>query len=413
MLDFFQNGWNELVVIRWDQPLNYLYIPVLVLYVGVAAALLRWGRLSEIGALDLKHGDRHNYGIEGIRGPLAFFVLIAHFLSTQKTLIDGGFGRIFAEHERLASTAGLAVCYFFAITGYLFWKKFLVSPNTNIALMFYGRIARILPAFLAVCIVSLALIGITDPAAFMAPFATTLHGAFSLFTLGHYDATFSRWVLLDVGPTWTLFWEFLFYALLPFLFAARRLIGPVLFHLAVPVLLSFWNPGHELLFIWVGTVVAEAAEVMDGRTLLIDRCLHFVAPAIFAYSFLRGEFAFSPWYGIETGIVVLALARRATFGGILSWTALQALGRVGYSTYLFHGLVIHASIFCTAAFVDFATLGHVGLLLYFLCLLPVMILVSALAFRYLERPFMASSTARRMETYASASYLKSLPSDPR
>jgi hypothetical protein len=142
-MDIVLAAVDELVAIRWEQPLNYLAFALLALYVAIAAALLKWGKLEQLGRLDLKAGKHHNYGVEGIRGPLAFFVVIAHYLSVQNISLAGSFGRSSADHERLASTAGLAVCYFFAITGYLFWNKFLRNPDTDVKVMFYGRI----PAF--------------------------------------------------------------------------------------------------------------------------------------------------------------------------------------------------------------------------------------------------------------------------
>jgi len=135
----FHSAYDALVAINYPQGLNYLAFLLLAGYVLCAALFLKWGRLEQWGRLGLKEGHQHNYGIEGIRAPLAFFVLIAHYLSTQKILTDGVFGRLNGEHERLASMAGLAVCYFFAITGYLFWRKFIKNPDTSPLLMFYGR----------------------------------------------------------------------------------------------------------------------------------------------------------------------------------------------------------------------------------------------------------------------------------
>jgi len=392
----FYSAYETLAEVRWSQSLNYISFLLLVGYVLCAAVLMKWGRLEVWGRLGLKEGSHHNYGVEGLRGPLAFFVVIAHYLSIQNILINDVFGRLNGEHERLASAAGLAVCYFFTITGYLFWRKFLKNPDASPALLFYGRAARILPAFLALCGISLVLIAVTDPSAFVGNFGDVLWRIVSLFTLGSYDVALSKWVLLDVGPTWTLYWELLFYALLPFLFAFRRVIGPLGFHLGLPLLLAFWEPKHLLIFIWVGTLVADICEWLERspKKWLAPWLLGSLAPLIFLYSFLRGEFSFSRWYCLETGIVVLALARGSSFWGVLRIRPLQALGRIGYSTYLFHGVTIHASIYLAAPFVDFASLGDRGLLVYFICLLPALVVVPAVTFRYFERPFLDSSAAR-------------------
>jgi len=398
----FHSGYDTLIAIRYPQGLNYIAFLLLVGYVLCAAILVRWGRMEVWGRLALKEGSHHNHGIEGIRGPLAFFVVIAHYLSTQNILTNGVFGRSNVDHERLASTAGVAICYFFAITGYLFWRKFLKNPDASPILMFYGRIARILPAFLALCVISLILIAVTDSTAFVGNFGDVLWRVASLFTLGHYDTALSKWVLLDVGPTWTLYWELLFYALLPFLFASRRVIGPLWFHLGFPLLLAFWEPKHLLLFIWVGTLVADICEWLERspKQYQASWLLGFLAPIVFFYSFLRGEFSFSPWYCLETGVVVLALARGSLFWGLLKLRPLQALGRIGYSTYLYHGVIIHFSIYLAAPFIDFASLDDWGLLVYFICLLPVLVAVPAVTFRYFEKPFIDSSVAKRVLSFA-------------
>jgi len=133
--EFFYSVYDALIVVRHAQDLNHVAFLLLAGYVLCAAALMKWGNIEVWGRLDLKEGRHHNYGIEGFRGPLEFFIIIFHYLLTQNMLINGVFGFSSASHERLAMIGGLSVCYFFVITGYLFWRKFLKNSDASTTLL--------------------------------------------------------------------------------------------------------------------------------------------------------------------------------------------------------------------------------------------------------------------------------------
>lgn len=385
--------WATLFALNYTQHLNYVAFAMLAAYASVIWVFNRLIGPSVWKGASAPASAEHNYGIEGIRGPLAFFVVFAHYLSVQNIIVNGSFGRMNPDHDRLASTAGLAVCYFFAITGYLFWRKFLRHPDTNVQRMFYARIYRIVPAFATLAVISLAIIiGLHLGELSQRPLSATFFQFASIFSLGMYDSSLSPWLDLFVGPTWTLRWELLFYATLPFLFTIRQTIGPWAFHIGLPVLLHYWSPGNEFLYIWFGCLAAEAAIVLERASPAehMDRVLFVLAPPLFTFAFLRGEFSFSPWFGVEAAVVVIALARGSTFFGILRLPVMQVMGKISYSTYLFHGCVIFAAVSAIGP-TRFSEFGNAGLLAVFVLLLPMILAASAVSYRFLEFPFLRAS----------------------
>lgn len=245
---------------------------------------------------------------------------------------------------RLAPVGIIGVAFFFQITGFLFWHKFLVSPGLDIQPMVRGRVFRIVPALLVTYAVIVALLIIVAPNAFAIWDLRRVRDFLSVFSIGGYRREFTDWVVYLAGPTWTLKWEIIFYALLPFLFGMRRLIGPLSFHLLTPFLLYFWIPDHSvsqawlpdnaLIYIWSGTLLAEARMLMERvptrLVRLADLTLHALALPTFVFLILRAEFIFTFPQIMPIFLVMLSLVRGGTFYGLLRLPAFQFLGKISY-----------------------------------------------------------------------------------
>jgi peptidoglycan/LPS O-acetylase OafA/YrhL len=363
--------------------------------------------------LDLSRG--YSKPLEGIRGVLAFSVLAHHALVAYAYQSD----RVWKPPaSRFYAQLGMiAVLLFFFTTAYLFWSKLLRSPKLDPLSFYRDRVKRLWPAYLfatglffvsvfvisrghrntsAISIVGSALSWI----AFTLPGQPLLNGVSG-------DALFSI--------VWSLRDEWLFYLCLPFLgwFACRKRYG-LLCLLAIVVIARV---AVATIVTWPATLDHLNFHVLNMllaiRYFLYLVCFGFsgglivaaIEPSPQLVKLARGRAGFilsmislgvtvrlvGPSYGArETAGLILPFACIAwgnTWCGLLSSSPMRFLGRVSYSAYLLHLIVIYAvysimpksngKLFLST-WAYCACLGLIGTLVLFL---------STFSYRWFEAPF--------------------------
>ncbi|WP_298829526.1 acyltransferase [uncultured Piscinibacter sp.] len=359
--------------------------------------------------------------LDGLRGFLALAVFAFHLA------ILPGFhatGEWRVPDARFVGALGpVGVSLFFMVTGFLFWGRLLrTQGRPGWRRLYLGRLFRIAPMYLVVVIAMLGVVFARSGFALREPPAQVLGAVLQWLALGLIDTQpdvngeAARHVL--AGVTWTLWYEWVFYALLPVWAAAarwRRHLGAVLVLLfACLAAKRLWQVdalGLAALFA-IGMVVASLRHAQPAWAW--PRALGSSVAALC----LAGAFA-APGGGYGTGTALLlgvffhAVCAGATLFGLLGGRGAQRLGTVSYSLYLMQGLLLTAlwAIAPVAAFAQSSPAAHGAVGIVGAVLL---VLASAAGYAGVERPGIAlgrhvAALARRPRPSASSAASSPMP----
>jgi peptidoglycan/LPS O-acetylase OafA/YrhL len=197
--------------------------------------------------------------------------------------------------------------------------------------------------------------------------------------------------LMVAGVTWTLCYEWFFYISLPIIALASFIRTPVwviaVCLLALMIQLHFGPPRGSILSIFLGGILAA---LLSGIETFRRFSKSKLASFVVAFSLLVEASGFSTSYAIAPlALLVLSfclIANGADLFGILSHPLSRVLGEISYGIYLIQGLVLFI-YWKYVITIDIAS--HVGSFTYWLLqsiCVPVLLVVSYFAFRYIERP---------------------------
>lgn len=397
----------------------------------------------------------HLRGIEGLRAIAACSIVLVHVwaFSSPSGVVLGGDEWI----GDALSTLSVGVTLFFTLSGFLLYRPFVASiarakPHMPIGTYLRNRVLRIVPAYWAILFVAAVILGTV--------YIRTANGGlevgrmtdpFSLLQAGLllHDYRPSE-LLIGIGPAWSLAVEVVFYAVLPLLVLAaaalarrakdRRqrimvLLGPPLLLLLVGLSGKFmagtvlsapptagynanWHSVIERSF-WAqadlfsfGMVIAVLfVEVEDGRLSLPRHWRPAAAAlglAIFvpcAWTMNQGEQSYlvqntGEALGIALGFAAIVLpgrraGQRSQVTDLLENPALVAVGIISYSIFLWHLPVID-----WLAAHDLLLEGWGGLLVNVLIVGAVVGLLSAITYRFVERPALRRKHSTQDPAYA-------------
>lgn len=358
--------------------------------------------------------------LESLRGLLALSVFFHHAVTTY-------FHMIYRNWPPPPSTfyfllASAPVTMFFFLSGYLFWSRCILRGAIWDSRSFYAaRARRILPAYyLTLPLVAALALGCTGftfheralrvAGEILAWMAMALpYGTFP--RINGYPET----VYTDAGVPWSLRYEVIFYAALPFM--SRRATGNwTLFWLALfgasYGLLDWLSarpfyPGGPFLglafglsrFFFVGfgfgMFTAYIQTVLPERISRLIRTRPF---AVLAIGLLGAQFYVNPpTYSARQSLLLLIPFMAVAFGndllGLLSLRPLEFLGRISYSLYVVHGLVLFSLSHLINRWIPFQLLGP-WLFWNFVGLAGTLaICISAAMHRWVEIPWMARKPA--------------------
>lgn len=348
-----------------------------------------------------------NHSIEGLRGFLAIGVFIHHatiwhqYLHTEKWSKPQS-----VYYDQLGK---ISVTFFFMITSFLFIGKLVQKgPGAiNWPRYFPSRLNRLVPMYWTAMSIHILIL--------MATAGWRLHVAPDVFLkslLSWYTFTFfanpgingSNYTsIINAGVAWSLPLEWLFYCCLP-------IIAAVFFRVRVPwiylgfgalisVLFFYCAPKPlDLFFVFIfltGAIAAFLLRVPLMKRISRQKATSVAVLLLIALSFPMGSQ--SRWLGLAmiAGAFCLIATACPVFG-ILHSRTLRFLGEIAYSTYLLHGIVLFVTMYFGFGLRQAAQLSPT---LYCLCILfltPIVVILSYLGFRFIERPFMRRSSRSQL-----------------
>jgi peptidoglycan/LPS O-acetylase OafA/YrhL len=366
------------------------------------------------------HGDRFNIPLESLRGVLALGVFFHHSVTNYYFFKTGKWGPAPSPFYLLMGSA--PVTMFFFLSGYLFWMKCLTQGGVgNIRSFFKARARRLLPAYFFVLIF-----------VFLNAFVVTR------FTL-HEDLykvilEMGQWAtvgvpfgvfpningyvdthLINAGVAWSLRYEILFYLSLPLMALLSRRHWTL-------VWLAFFAALYALMFRYVHSpqfVWSLGLDLINGIATFY--CLGFSLGMLTAYlkvnlpdswiaSFRARAWAVAalmllfihfyknfPSTSVRQSSYLIVPFIIIAFGndifGILSRRSLLFLGKISYSIYLVHGVVIFAFSRLLSFWIPFESLTPLSFWLFTLVNGCVAVTVSAAIYRWIELPWLTKKLA--------------------
>lgn len=286
--------------------------------------------------------------IDGLRGFLALGVFTFHLVMTRGFIETGAWEVPASRFYGLLGPVGVSL--FFMLTGFLFWGKLLRSRGRlQWKALYIGRLFRIAPMYLGVVLVMLLVVAVRTGFELREPSTAVLGAVLQWLALGLIDTQ------PDVnghpagqvlaGVTWTIAYEWAFYAALIVIAPLARRRAHLLFVLAAAALCigakMLWRidaAGFAVLFLSGMTVASLLHDKLLPR--LSDRVGSAVALACLTIAFSTGFGGYSTWTGLLLALFFYLVCSGVSLFGLLRTAPAQRLGKISYSLYLMQGLVL-------------------------------------------------------------------------
>lgn len=333
--------------------------------------------------------------IDGLRGYLALFVFVHHGCIWYHYLQHG---RWEAPPSYLYTHLGQSsVALFFMITGFLFFGRVVAGRVAPIdwPRLALSRVLRLAPLYFSVLFLLGIAIWLLSEGELKVPAGQLALDALRWASFTIYGAPdlnqFGNTWRITAGVTWSLPYEWLFYASLPLqalLLRARVSLGALLLGtIALALILSAFQPRpiHLATFAFgmLAAWLARWRHWQDFAARPLAGVLVVVALLLLVLGF-PGLYRLPPLMSL--GLAFCLIAGGCDLFGLLRWRPSVRLGEISYSVYLLHGIVLF-TLFHGIVGVDAA--ARWSPLVYsavVVALTPVLVALCTLSFVAIERP---------------------------
>nr|WP_294794366.1 acyltransferase [uncultured Mucilaginibacter sp.] len=349
--------------------------------------------------------------LDGLRAIAALGVLWIHCWSVYEAprFVVKGF-----DITSLLALGGNGVDLFFVISGfcmYYFYVRNKTFSYADFAQFIKQRWIRLSPAFYAACLVYIGLKFYRDP-------------SFNIIKSALTSVAYLNGIIYQYTPEsilWSLTAEWQFYIIVPFLLIYQHRVGFKISFGVITILMLVLAVGSVLLFrsksdILTNQIIFRYFQfmwgILVGRLILLFPQYQLKYRPLFFFGFViityMGRICIShpvlslssQYYNLFKllgfglmglgfgGIVYLAITSQNTIKLLLGNRIISLLGRVSFSFYLWHA-VVHAFI---GAYLIKRFGSNAGILVPFVNFFvstAILIPISILSFRLLEKPFMA------------------------
>ena len=337
--------------------------------------------------------------IDGLRGFLAFFVFLHHssiwyfYLRTDLWNLPPS---NFYTHLGQSS-----VSLFFMITGFLFFSKLIDARSMGIdwTRLFVSRFFRLVPLYLFAIIIVFIIVAFLSDGILNEPIIILIkHAAYWIgFTvLGDPDLNrINQTFIIVAGVTWSLPYEWFFYFTLPLLALLVRVVPPlpcIILGVISLVTLIFWRPhiGHLLPFL--SGIIASLLVRYSIFCNLASRkiCSYFIIGFIvIIFYFFPSKSGFIQFSLLS--LIFLLVAGGNNIFGVLIHPISRSLGEFAYSIYLLHGICLFVVFNFIFGIENSKLFSSMYYWIIIVLLSPIIIIVSFVSFRCIERPAMKST----------------------
>lgn len=334
--------------------------------------------------------------IDGLRGYLAFGVFLHHaviwyfFLHTSKWQVPSSH-----LYTHLGQSS---VALFFMITGFLFWSKLIDGRARAIdwRRLYVSRVFRLTPLYLFAILAVLFLVMAASGFNLNEPLRPLLRktAEWLAFTIpGNPDLNgFRKTFVVIAGVTWSLPYEWLFYAALPLGALVLGTMPPkrwLIFSLVVLSLVAIAMPAIEPIYLATfggGIAAAFCARSENMRARFSGKVGAILAIVCFGATVIIFPRADNLPSVLLLSMGFIAIACGNTLFGVLALPASRLLGEIGYSLYLLHGILLFATFQFGFGMDAASTISASKYWLLILGIVPVLVTMGYITFRMIESP---------------------------
>jgi peptidoglycan/LPS O-acetylase OafA/YrhL len=336
--------------------------------------------------------------IDGFRGFLALSVFIHHSNIWYQYIHLGHWE---SGKSNFYNQLGLSgVSFFFMITSFLFVSKLLQAKEKGFDwnAFFKSRVYRLTPMYLVATAIFYFIVMTLSHWKLRVgvfQFLLQLFRSCCFRILG--GKTVNNLIVkgsIDAGVTWSLSYEWLFYFCLPLIsiFILRRYpkkiyIAASLIFIFIYFLFNFniaYQIQHYLSFIGgaIAPFLIRYVPKIKVNTLLAN-CVVVLCLVLIPLFYSPENIICK----ILLIIIFTAIALGNSFFGILKNPTLKLLGGISYSTYLLHGIILFVVIYWGVGIENAGKLPVYKYYLLILSITPLVVVISYLGFRFIEKPF--------------------------
>lgn len=375
--------------------MNYLFLSFLATFSGVAAAAY----LLKHTSATLRTGVIKQTQVEGpqgaFRGLLAISVFIHHQDFVRGWMQSGGWG---SSNRFILLLGHGAVFLFLMITGYVFCLKAKATGGKmSWPKLVASRICRLAPAYyFSLCLVLVQ----CGPPLLAAPFLVSLE--FLLRTLGVGFVWWSevpglQTTTLNGHVHFILFYQWCFFLVMPILAwcCVGRRFPPFFILLSTLLVLAQRQLGASVwwLAFLPGILIAQIQLPETAHNFMTDWRGCFAALGWAVVVLASGGIRWMQFELLAVVPLLWVVASGNSLFGLLNWEPLRIIGKISYSFYLLHVIVIMAMarlvrIWLVGQMPGFLTWG----VLIFVATILISLL-SAVCWRWIEEPFRKSSAS--------------------
>ena len=384
----------------------WFYCLVMLLFIAEGAILPRFLPFHR----DLNRSEIDSQrlsALDGLRGVLALSVFFTHATSYYYFEKLGLWD--FPPSNFYSQMAVFPVTMFFFITGFLFWAKLAKSGRIPARRFFYHRMGRLGGAYGLACVLLFLLVAVVSGFHRNVPWRELVGEivAYAAFSGAGHPLNDVRSSGLWLGQAWTLRFEWIFYLTLPALgwFARRRfgftiLLAPAAVMLFLILQLSLSGTSARvasliasyLNFLVFGFGVGMLAATLKPAPHHVQWMRSGAAAMVTLVSIGATVFFVKPTYGWLESLGLAAGFVCVCFGnnwfGLLTSNPLIFLGRISYSFYLLHMLVLTSGLLLLRKFVPVASLDALSWWGYMSLCGVFAVLIAAFSYQYFEHPFL-------------------------
>jgi peptidoglycan/LPS O-acetylase OafA/YrhL len=331
--------------------------------------------------------------LDGLRGFLAFGVVVTHMLS---------FHGWYAYHHwdwppsKLYTFCGdAAVALFFMITGFLFWKRAIDGGGKmGWRALYVSRLRRLAPLYIFSVGILFIYVGMRTDWTLRVDLPQLLLDAGSWLGLGIFgrpDLNGMKDTWVTNTAIWTLRHEWLFYISLPIIasFARLKLFAIIaLAILAIGVLIPGAGVAKNFVF---GMAAAHIITRWPRIPFLATRQAALLSLAGFVLIAVRGF----QYFGITEAVLLFPFFVCVVYGnsffGLLSNLGARTMGLISYSIYLMHCLLLDGVLYALDDRVNIAQLAAWQYWVLMFALGLVLVVIALCTFRWIEYPFLRRS----------------------
>lgn len=343
-----------------------------------------------------RNPDARYSALDGLRGFSALGVFVFHLVVIHRFIETGIWDVPDSRFYALLGPVGVAL--FFMITGFLFWGKMLrMKGRPRWHELYIGRLFRIGPMYLFVVLVMLYIVFARTGFQLHEPAGIVAKSVLQWLALGvidtQPDVNGYQATHVLAGVTWTIWYEWVFYAsLIATAYFARGkahfifVFGALALSLAGKVLLHVDTMGFAMLFL-IGMAVASLLHE-NMKLRMSHKLSSAMALACLVVVFATSRSGYGTFTAMLLALFFYLVCSGASVFGLLTTMPARRLGNISYSLYLMQGLVL-TLVFAIGPIRDFAMASPLNYWAIGIACAGVLVLAAALGYAFVERPGIA------------------------